>query len=209
MIKTCVADNIPTIHFGIKHYFKNHTKIKIVSNVNNFESLSNALLLHSIDVLLLDLDLCDLKGLPDINGILQDFPSLKILVYSNLNEHLFASSTLKAGASGFLKKSVTLEEIEKAIEEVVNGGIVLSDELREAIETNNAKKNTPGYFRKLSRRESEVMRLLCIGKKNHEVSAILNINDKTTSTYKIRIYKKLGVTNLVDLVEKSKTLNIV
>jgi DNA-binding NarL/FixJ family response regulator len=53
------------------------------------------------------------------------------------------------------------------------------------------------------------MRLLCIGKKNHEVSAILNINDKTTSTYKIRIYKKLGVTNLVDLVEKSKTLNIV
>jgi two-component system response regulator FimZ (fimbrial Z protein) len=209
MIKTCVADNIPTIHFGIKQYFKSHNKIKIVSNVNNFESLSNALLLHSIDVLILDLELCDFKGLPDLKGIIKDFPLIKVLVYSNLNEQLFAASALKAGASGFLKKSASLDAIEKAIEVMVNGGIVVSDELREVIERNRSKRNTPEYFRKLSGRESEVLRLLCIGKKNHEVSTILNINDKTTSTYKIRIYKKLGVTNLVDLVAISKTLNII
>ena len=72
MIKTCVADNIPTIHFGIKHFFKNHNKIKVVSNVSDFESLSNALLLHSIDVLILDLDLNDLNSLNDIKGIVQN-----------------------------------------------------------------------------------------------------------------------------------------
>jgi DNA-binding NarL/FixJ family response regulator len=64
-------------------------------------------------------------------------------------------------------------------------------------------------YRKLSNREIEVLRYLSDGKKNNEISKILNLNEKTISTYKLRLLTKLNVTNLVDLVNKAKTLEII
>ncbi len=64
-------------------------------------------------------------------------------------------------------------------------------------------------YRKLSSREIEVLRYLSNGKKNKEVAEALNLNEKTISTYKLRLLAKLNVTNLVDLVNKAKTLEIV
>ena len=64
-------------------------------------------------------------------------------------------------------------------------------------------------YRKLSSREIEVLRYLSDGKKNNEIAKILNLNEKTISTYKLRLLTKLNVTNLLDLVNKAKTLDIV
>ena len=73
-----------------------------------------------------------------------------------------------------------------------------------------AKQNkSERLYRKLSNREIEVLRYLSDGKKNNEISKILNLNEKTISTYKLRLLTKLNVTNLVDLVNKAKTLEIV
>jgi DNA-binding CsgD family transcriptional regulator len=64
-------------------------------------------------------------------------------------------------------------------------------------------------YRKLSNREVEVLRLLSNGKKNSEISKILGLNEKTISTYKLRLLKKLNVSNLVDLVNKANNLVLV
>ena len=73
-----------------------------------------------------------------------------------------------------------------------------------------AKQNkSERLYRKLSNREIEVLRYLSSGKKNNEISSILGLNEKTISTYKLRLLTKLNVTNLVDLVNKAKTLEIV
>ena len=64
-----------------------------------------------------------------------------------------------------------------------------------------AKQNkSERLYRKLSNREIEVLRFLSDGKKNNEISKILSLNEKTISTYKLRLLTKLNVTNLVDLV---------
>ena len=73
-----------------------------------------------------------------------------------------------------------------------------------------AKQNkNERLYRKLSNREVEVLRYLSDGKKNHEIADILKLNEKTISTYKLRLLTKLNVTNLVDLVNKAKSLEIV
>ena len=64
-------------------------------------------------------------------------------------------------------------------------------------------------YRKLSSREIEVLRYLSDGKKNNEIAKLLALNEKTISTYKLRLLNKLNVNNLVDLVNKAKTLDIV
>ena len=57
MIKVCLADNYPVVHFGIKSYFKDHSEISIVANVGNFAMVKDILLSKEIDVLVLDLSL--------------------------------------------------------------------------------------------------------------------------------------------------------
>jgi len=92
---------------------------------------------------------------------------------------------------------------------VHQGTIVLSDAIKRNLALIAKQNKSERLYRKLSNREIEVLRYLSDGKKNNEISKILNLNEKTVSTYKLRLLTKLNVTNLVDLVNKAKTLEIV
>lgn len=207
MIQLGLADNVPTIHFGIKKYFEEHSKVSATSYAYNFEALSQELASRQLDVLLLDIGLTGFNVVSDLKWIVKNFPKLKILIYSDLKEQVFAANCIKTGAKGYLNKSASMEDIELSIIKIQQGDLVLSDSLKSIML--NKKKQDATYFTKLSARESEVLRYLCSGKKNNEISSLLHINDKTTSTYKTRLYKKIGVTNLVDLITKSKSLGII
>ena len=92
----------------------------------------------------------------------------------------------------------------------MNQGKIIIDETVKRNLALIAKQNkSERLYRKLSNREVEVLRYLSDGKKNNEISKILGLNEKTISTYKLRLLQKLNVTNLVDLVNKAKTLEIV
>lgn len=207
MIQIGLADNIPIVHFGIKNYFKGNSKIRVNGFAFNYDELTTLLLTFNIDVLILDLELTDFSAITDLKWVVEHFPKTKILIYSNSDEQIFGLNCIKFGAKGYIKKSATLKEIEFAIKKINKGELVLSDRLKKTLSSNDNSENS--LFDKLSARESEVLVHLCAGKKNNEISDLLNINEKTTSTYKTRLFKKLEVTNLVALVAKCKSLNII
>ena len=89
------------------------------------------------------------------------------------------------------------------------GQIILNDEIKKNLALIAKQNKSERLYRKLSNREIEVLRFLSDGKKNNEIAKILALNEKTISTYKLRLLTKLNVTNLVDLVNKAKTLEIV
>ena len=89
------------------------------------------------------------------------------------------------------------------------GQIILNDEIKKNLALIAKQNKTERLYRKLSNREIEVLRFLTDGKKNNEIARLLALNEKTISTYKLRLLTKLNVTNLVDLVNKAKTLEIV
>jgi hypothetical protein len=209
MITVCLADNYPVIHYGVKTYFKDHPEISVVSNVVNFLMVADALRNKEINVLIIDLELDGLKSIFELKTIIKNFPNTKVLVFSSLNEQIYAPNAIKAGASGFVHKSKKLETLGSTIVNVNQGIIMMSDTLKKKLEIIAKQNKNDRLYRKLSSREIEVLRYLCDGKKNNEISKLLELNEKTISTYKLRLLQKLNVTNLVDLVNKAKNLDII
>lgn len=209
MINVCLADNYPVVHFGVKSYFKDHPEISIVSNVGSFYMVPDALRNKEINVLVIDLELDGLKSIYELKAIIRNFPTTKVLVFTNLNEQVYAPNAIKAGVLGFVHKSSKLETLGTSIIRVQQGIVMLSDTIKKNLALIAKQNKSERLYRKLSNREIEVLRYLSDGKKNNEISKLLNLNEKTISTYKLRLLQKLNVTNLVDLVNKAKTLDIV
>jgi DNA-binding NarL/FixJ family response regulator len=209
MINLCVADNFPVVHFGMKAYFKDHPEINVVSNVGNFFMIPDALRNKEIDVLIIDLELEGLKSIYELKSIIKNFPKTKVVVFSSLSEQIYAPNAIKAGCAGYVHKTSKLENLGIAIVKVNQGQIILNDEIKKSLALIAKQNKSERLYRKLSNREIEVLRFLSDGKKNNEIAKILALNEKTISTYKLRLLTKLNVTNLVDLVNKAKTLEIV
>jgi DNA-binding NarL/FixJ family response regulator len=209
MINLCVADNFPVVHFGMKAYFKDHPEINVVSNVGNFFMVPDALRNKEIDVLIIDLELEGLKSIYELKSIIKNFPKTKVIVFSSLPEQIYAPNAIKAGCAGYVHKTSKLENLGIAIVKVSQGQIILNDEIKKSLALIAKQNKSERLYRKLSNREIEVLRFLSDGKKNNEIAKILALNEKTISTYKLRLLTKLNVTNLVDLVNKAKTLEIV
>lgn len=209
MIKICLADNHPVVHFGVKSYFRDHDEISLIANVGNFLMVRDILLTKDIDVLVLDLELEGLSSIFEVKSILKTFPKTKIIIFSDLSEQIYAPNSIKAGVSGFISKKEKLETLGQAIIKVNLGKIILNETVKKNLDLIAKQNKNERLYRKLSNREVEVLRYLSDGKKNNEISKILVLNEKTISTYKLRLLQKLNVTNLVDLVNKAKTLEIV
>jgi two-component system response regulator FimZ (fimbrial Z protein) len=209
MIKVCLADNYPVIHQGIKSYFENHPDISVVANVNKFSMVTELLKTKDIDVLILDLELEGLSIIFDIKTILKTYPKTKIIIFSNLSEKIYASNYIKAGVSGYIHKTEKLESLGKSIVAVNEGMIIMDETIKKNLLLIASQNKSERLHRKLSNREAEVLRYLSGGKKNHEIAEILRLDEKTISTYKLRLLVKLNVTNLVDLVNKAKILEVI
>jgi DNA-binding NarL/FixJ family response regulator len=209
MIKLCLADNHPVVHYGMKSFFGDNPQISFVGVVNNLESLLDVLSKKSADVAVVDLELEGLTSISSVKSLIKDFPETKVVIFTNLAEQIYAPNALKAGVSAYVHKSAKMEELESAIKKVNDGEIVFSDNVKKNLALLNKGKKSERLYRKLSSREIEVLRYLSEGKKNKEIARLLDLNEKTISTYKLRLLTKLHVTNLVDLVNKAKTLDIV
>jgi two-component system response regulator FimZ (fimbrial Z protein) len=209
MIKICLADNHPIVHYGIKSYFKDNSEINIVGHAEDFTTLEDILNKKSVDIVILDLDLEGLSSINLIKGMVKDYPSTKIMIFTNLSEQMYAPNALKAGVSAYIHKTSKLENLASALIKVYGGAVVFSETVKKNLALIGKRNKSERLYRKLSTREIEVLRYLSDGKKNKEIAKILDLNEKTVSTYKLRLLTKLNVTNLVDLVNKAKTLEIV
>lgn len=209
MIKLCLADNHPVVHYGMKVYFKENPEFSFVGVVNNLESLLDTLSKKDVDAAIIDLELEGLTSISAVKSLVKDFPDTKIVIFTNLAEQIYAPNALKAGIAAYVQKSAKMEELEKALKKVNDGEVVFSDAVKKNLALLNKGKKSERLYRKLSSREIEVLRYLSEGKKNKEIAKLLDLNEKTISTYKLRLLTKLHVTNLVDLVNKAKTLDIV
>ncbi|MEO8773105.1 MAG: response regulator transcription factor, partial [Gelidibacter sp.] len=111
--------------------------------------------------------------------------------------------------SGYLSKTVDTKTIKEAILKVHNGGIYLSENMAKHLNYDDTRNNKSKIYKRLSTREVEVLKLLSSGRKNKEIAQELDINEKTVSTYKARLFKKLNVTNLVDLIHQAKHMGTI
>ena len=209
MIKICIADNHPVVLHGIRSYFKNHPKIYVASILSTFTTVCDSLSNINFDVLVIDIELEGLNSISTLKCFMEKHPHTKILIYTCASEKLFGVMSHKAGFAGFISKCESLKNLENAVLSIASGKTAYSNYVHENIFNSFGELNHHPLYRKLSSRESEVLQCFINGKKNIEISEMLDLNAKTISTYKLRLLRKLNVTNLVDLINKAKNLEIV
>ena len=208
MTKVIVADNHPIVRLGINQLLKEHTDFQIIADVGTTSDLFQQLSSKQPDVVILEMDIPEINGIATLRKMKQDYPEVKVLIYSGQSEDVYALSTIRAGASGYLSKSANPSYIIDAIEKISQGGMFITNELAQRLAFDEGSQKPRRFFRKLSTREVEVLKMLASGKRNKEVAEGLHLNEKTVSTYKARLMKKLNVDNMVDLLQQAKALEL-
>lgn len=208
MIRVFVADAHPIIYKGIKAVFRNSTEINIVGKGLHYRELYDFLNAKKASIVLLELELPGFEGIHLLKELKEMHPKVRFLIFSSLKEEVYAINTLKAGASGYLCKTNPLSRLREAILKISSGGVYITSELAELIAFGQADPNPLSIFDKLSQREIQVLRLLINGRKNIEIGLALSISDKTVSTYRARIMKKLKAKNVIDLARKTQGVDL-
>jgi len=208
MIKLLVADNHPIVRFGITTLLEQQEDILLIGDVSTTRKLFKKLEEEVPDVLVLEMDIPEINGVAALRRIRNDYPEVKVLIYSGQSEDVYALSTIRAGASGYLSKRSGLNNLPEAIRKVGYGGMFITNDLAQRLAFDEGTQKPRRFFRKLSTREVEVLKMLANGKRNKEVAQGLNLNEKTVSTYKARLMKKLNVDNMVDLLQQAKALEL-
>ncbi|MCG5644334.1 response regulator transcription factor [Flavobacteriaceae bacterium LSUCC0859] len=209
MINILIADNHPIIRLGMSVVFESTEDFSLLDTVSHTEALFNALEKTNPDIVILELDIPEINGIAALRRLKRHYPNIKVLIYSAQPENVYALSCIKAGAYGYLPKTARIDQILTALHQISQGKIYLSSAIATTLKSDASKESENQIrFKKLSSREVEVLKLLSSGKKNKEVAEGLDINEKTVSTYKARLMKKLGVSNIVDLLQQARALEL-
>lgn len=208
MIKVLIADNHPIIRMGVRSVLESAGGFQVVDDVATTAELFEKLEKLTPDVVMLEMDIPEINGIAALRKIKKNFPDVKVLMYSAQSEDVYALSSIRAGAFGYLAKTSELEYIISAVKKVAEGNMFITNELAQRLAFDEGTQKPRRFFRKLSTREVEVLKLLASGKRNKDVAIGLNLNEKTVSTYKARLMKKLNVDNMVDLLQQAKALEL-
>jgi DNA-binding NarL/FixJ family response regulator len=210
MKNVLIADAHPIVIKGLTSILNKDKAYKIVAKSYEENELEQQLSLKSPNIIIMDIDMPNSSGLSIIKSIKQNHPDVRILIFSHQPEELYALSAIRFGASGYINKTKSLKKIKTAIDQVARGGIYLSKIISEKISSKSNATNTGvvSKYRSLSSREIEVLNFISKGLKNKEIAEMLKINEKTVSTYKTRLQKKLNVDSVAGLIKQSKMLEL-
>ncbi|MGK0426380.1 MAG: DNA-binding NarL/FixJ family response regulator [Ulvibacter sp.] len=200
-----IADHHPITRKGIACMLKKSKRFTIVGKANNSEELYKNLEISVPDILIMEIDLPEVNGISALRKIKLEFPEMRVLIYSTYPEEIYALRSIKSGAAGYVPKTASTKLFLKALKQIGRGGIFLNEDLTSTFTSRNiGETSTISRYKKLSSREVEVLNLLSSGKRNKDIANALKINEKTVSTYKTRLLKKLKVDNLADLIHQSR-----
>lgn len=203
-----IADDHGIVRLGTTMVIKELVPFAGIEQAENFQEMMSLLGGKKYQLLILDINMPGGNNIQMIERVLLKQPGIKILVYSSYDETLYAVRYLQAGAYGYLHKNSNKVQIKDAIETVLNNGKYMSEAVKDIIYNNliggRSKMHSENPLTRLSNREVEVAQFLIKGLGVQEVSNSLNLSTSTVSTYKNRIFEKLQVGNIPELIEKFK-----
>ena len=198
-----IGDDHRIVREGIKQVLADAPDILVVAEADTGPGI-----LASVDALrgtmglqavLLDIALPGRDGMDVLQALKKTWPQLPVLMLSTYPEKQYAVRCIKLGASGYLNKSASPDDMIAAVRKVASGGMYVSSATAEALASAMAQSSSKLGLDALSHREHQVYRLLTAGKSVSEIGAQLALASNTVSTYRQRILEKTGTKNDVEL----------
>lgn len=209
MIKILLADDHGIVRGGVKRLFALTSDISVVAEASEGKQVLGLLRQSRFDVILLDLSMPNISGVSLISRIRSSHPDLPILILSMHNEPQIAWRALKAGATGYLSKDNEPETLLQAVRRVAEGKRFIDPLLAEQMIFDTFDSELSKVHEKLTGREYQILLLLSRGKSLNDIAQELSISNKTVSTHKMRLMKKMGFASNAELVRFAVTQGLV
>lgn len=188
-----IVDDHPIVRDGMKNMLLVFDDLEFAGEAENGRVALVCLRTSLPDVILMDIAMPEMGGIPATRVILEQYPQVKIIMLTSYAEDDLIQESLQAGAMGFLLKNSTIETLANAIRSVHAGQPVLAPEVTKAIIRIKTGPVKPGSD--LSQREQEVLALIVEGLSNEEIAERLVISPATARHHVSACIQKLGATN--------------
>jgi DNA-binding NarL/FixJ family response regulator len=208
-IKVAILDDHPLILQGLENILSATENISLYGTYNNGTDLLASFKEGVPDILLLDIQMPEKSGDEWITDILEYYPDLKIIAFTNIDNLLYVYNMLKLGAKGYVLKSAHPQYLMDSIRNVANNLTVIDNTLEEGYKEylHTIKRET--YLNpKLTEREKEVLQLITDGHSSKQIAALLFISMRTVEFYRLNILLKLDANNTAVLVKKAIKLGL-
>lgn len=196
-ITVVLADDHQVVRTGLRMLIEAEPEMVVVAEAGDVAAAERYVLGHKPDVLMLDLNMPGESSLKAIPSLLDISPSTKIVVLTMQDDPAFAKEAIGAGASGYVLKEAAEAEVVEAIRIVANNGTYLQPSLGAKLAAQSARG---GDQVDLSKRETEVLRLIALGHTNNEIAEQLYLSVRTVESHRAHIQNKLELNNRAGLV---------
>jgi len=201
--KIFIVDDHYMVIEGVRSLLQSEKTIEWLGHASNASSCIAFLQKQLPDIILMDINLPDKSGIELCKEVIEKHPSVFVIGLSTFNQQSFIEKMMANGASGYVLKNATQDELMDAIQTVMKGKTYLSDEASQVL-----RKNGDAGVPVLTRREKEVLELIAEGLTNNEVAQKLFISVATVDTHRKNLLAKFEAKNIASLIKAAMTMGI-
>lgn len=207
MIKVLIADDQELIRQSLQIVLETREGISVIGTAKDGREVIQMLRKEKPDVILMDVRMPEMDGVACTKIIKDAYPEIKIIILTTFDDDEFVFSALKHGASGYLLKGISMDELEKAIHTVCKGGAMINPEIATKVVELFSEMAQGNYdimieaqnVEELTDTEWEIIKLVGRGMSNKEISAAMNLSEGTVRNYLSTILNKLNLRDRTQL----------
>jgi two-component system invasion response regulator UvrY len=199
VITVMLVDDHDLVRTGIRRILDDVAGIKVIGEAASGEEALKLCRKIKPQVVLMDVKMPGIGGFEATRKLLRIDPDVKVLIVTICNNDLYPARLLQVGASGYVTKGASMEEMIQAIRAVHAGQRYISPEIASRLAFKHVNDKSESPFEALSERELQVMLMITMGMRVQEIADKLCLSPKTVNSYRYRIFDKLKVKNDVEL----------
>lgn len=197
-----IVDDHLIFRQGLKSLITIEDIATVIAEASDGKEFIDLLASHKPDLVLMDINMPRMNGMEATQKALELMPDLKIIAFTMFGEEEYYYKMIDLGVKGFILKSSGINELEKAIHDVMMGESYFSNELLRKIINNFSRKNShkPAEMAGLTVRELEVLQQICFGLNNEEIAKKLFISPNTVKSHRSNLFEKTGCKNTPGMI---------
>lgn len=203
-IRIILADDHEIFREGFRSLVQKQNALELVAEARDGSQLPALVAMHKPDVILCDIRMPGMDGIAATRELSSLFPQVSVIALTMFDDDHLIMEMLEAGAKGYLLKDVTRAELAEAVESVFNNETYYCQAIRQKLKKLAAENRFDPVTLKrkttLTRRETEVILLICEQKSTKEIAALLHISERTVDHLRMHLINKTGSVNVAGLI---------
>lgn len=211
-IKVIIVDDHEIFRNGLKMVLGKIKYAKVIGEASNGQEFLELIKTELPDIVLMDIEMPVMNGIKATEEVLKIHPELKIIALTMFNNDEYVQSMIDVGVKGFLIKNIKKDILDKAIQSISSGNTFYSEELWDFF-TKRVTHEDKSLLKdlNLTKRETEILQLLCEGLSNKEIADRLFVSERTIIGHKSNLLAKSGCKSTISLLSyavKNKIVNL-